>query len=374
MQSRRFVAAPPRPLQTRQPQPQSLAQSSSAAISGTDKRKRGSRQKKREPVKQPAKRRNTKAKGKRRAVSSESEEEDIIDISSDEDEVSVQTQPTSAPLRRSSRKTNVAAGGYNEEHNGDKDEDPIVVDSDIEMSTSDGNGAEIVQEPLEGLPFDAGGLITMDADNDVSMTTTIKSEDPDTQLVPQEAPEQQQNMPAPGDNADMPLELDVEEEEEKPKPILKLRYQGFNIHGKCLCVIVEPYPPIRSPTRAVSLAPTGVIAPRAPSIAPADYVPQNVAAQRRARTPLFLPEDDRDRSVTPAPWGGHEDRVLPPVPLFSEEPAATGEEERDFEGGGMFELSQILQSVGDYPAGTAEDDDEIDGAALFGDADEVRGL
>ena len=79
---------------------------------------------------------------------------------------------------------------------------------------------------------------------------------------------------------------------------------------------------------------------------------------------MFLPDFDRD--PTPAPSTA---RTLPPVPLFSE--AAEGSDDED---GGMVLFSQILRSVGDHPPGIAEDDDEIDGAVFFGDADETREL
>ena len=49
--------------------------------------------------------------------------------------------------------------------------------------------------------------------------------------------------------------------------------QGFSIGGRCLCVIVEPYPPLSEAPRVMSLAPMGLVALRAPSIAPADFVP-----------------------------------------------------------------------------------------------------
>ena len=42
--------------------------------------------------------------------------------------------------------------------------------------------------------------------------------------------------------------------------------------------------------------------------------------------------------------------------------------------GDMVLFSQILRSAGEHPPGIAEDDDEIDGAVLFGDADETREL
>ncbi|TCD68208.1 hypothetical protein EIP91_011380 [Steccherinum ochraceum] len=375
VKTRRFVNAPSQP---RAPPPLP-PEDTSAKPSEKQGRKRAAsrKQKPKNGVsKVTTKKRKTSGKGKGRAVESDDEEE-VIDISSDEaeDDIPQQTSNTPAPLRRSSRKAQVASGGYREEDGEEEDEgEPPRVDSDVEMQNDD----PVTQEPPGDLPFDAGGLITMDTEDDPAPApnTTVKAEETDVQLMPQEPqPSPPALAPAPGDSSNMPLDLDVEEEEEKPKLIPKLKYSGFNIHGRCLCVIVEPYPPIRTTPRAVSLAPQGVIGPRAPSIAPADYVPPSVAAQRRARTPLFLPEEgDRERSVTPAPWGAHEERVLPPVPLFSDEPPADDGLGDGFEDGGMFEFSQILRSVGGYPAGTAEDDDEIDGAALFGDADEVRGL
>lgn len=309
-------------------------------------------------------------------MDSDSEEEEIIDIPRNEDDTPAPSS-ASAPLRRSSRRTTVATGTYREDDG--EEQEQQRADSDVEMV--DDTGGEPAPEPereaLPGdLPFDASGLITMDAEEkSPAQSVRVKSEDPEVQLVsPRNAPaEEVRPTPAPGDDASMPLDIDAEEEEEKPKPILKMSYKGYNIHGKCICVIVEPYPPIRAPSRAVSLAPTGVRAPRSPSIAPPNYIPPSVAAQRRERTPLFLPDDDRERSMTPAPWGAHEERILPPVPLFSDEPSG-GEKNMGFEDGGMFELSQILQSVGGYPAGAAEDDDELDGAVLFGDADEIRAL
>lgn len=161
--------------------------------------------------------------------------------------------------------------------------------------------------------------------------------------------------------------LQDEEEEDKKKLTLRLRYEGFNIQGKHLCVVVEPYPPIRAQTRAPSLAPMFANTQRASSIAPADYVPRG-ATPRREKTPLFLPEYDRERSVTPAPALARQ-RTLPPVPLFNE-----NQEDEDSDDGGFMEFTQILRSVSQNQAGAVEEDDEIDGAVFFGDADETREL
>lgn len=161
-----------------------------------------------------------------------------------------------------------------------------------------------------------------------------------------------------------PMQLDLEIEEEKPKPVLQLRYQGFRLEQRCLCIVVEPWPAIRAASRAPSMMPS---ASRQPSLAPnAELAEHHEPLRSRAQTPLFLPDydDDRERSVTPAPARGQ--RILPPVPLFDDD-----SEEED--NGGMIEFSQVLNS-GDLRAGALDDDDDMEGAVFFGDADEVREL
>ena len=280
-----------------------------------------------------------KGKGKARALE---DEDEAISISSEDDDIDDELPTETIATRRSKRAKKGAAGGYRE----DSDEDVQLSDraegDDLNDQTVDIThpqpGSPVVPKVEETEPALTGGFeqegqaVPMDEDSEAAPTT-------------------------------MDVELVEEEEEPKPKPILKLRYHGFNIHGRCLCVIVEPYPPIRSSTRAPSLAPTGLIAPRAPSIAPPDFVTSGGPGQRE-RTPLFLP--DFDREPTPAP---STIRSLPPVPLFSETA-----DDNDGEDGGMVLFSQILRSVGDHPPGIAEDDDEIDGAVFFGDADEMREL
>lgn len=154
-----------------------------------------------------------------------------------------------------------------------------------------------------------------------------------------------------------PIDIDIDVEEEKPKPVLTLKYQDFNIYGQCLCIVVEPYPPLRSASRAPSVAP--LFTSREQSATPSD-------ASFRAQTPLFLPDDEEDfeRGVTPAPLTS---RSLPPVPLFNED--------EDADDRGMMAFSQVMNGYAHLPAGAVDDDDDdIDGAVFFGDADEVREL
>lgn len=173
--------------------------------------------------------------------------------------------------------------------------------------------------------------------------------------------------PAPNDSggAAAPIDIDIDIEEEKPKPILTLKYQDFSIYGHCLCIVVEPYPQQRFPSRAASRAPSiaPLFTPRDQSVAP-------TAATLRARTPLFLPDDDdRERSQTPAPFLGHSSR--PPVPLFDDDEEDGGQSSDD---GGMMAFSQAMNNYSHLPAGAADDDDDLEGAVLFGDADEIREL
>ena len=133
------------------------------------------------------------------------------------------------------------------------------------------------------------------------------------------------------------IDLEVDSEEEKPKPILNLTYQGFNIYGHCLCVVVEPWPVIRSMTTSRSVAGSSLFQKR-------------TSRPRDERSPLFLPEELQE----------------------DEDPIEISDEDSD--SGGMMEFSQVLRSVGDSRAGAANDDEDMDGSVLFGDADEFKEL
>ncbi|KAJ7682685.1 hypothetical protein DFH06DRAFT_1161835 [Mycena polygramma] len=258
------------------------------------------------------KKRKTKGKGRAR----DEDESDEARSSGDED-------ADATAVRRSQRSKKVVAGGYQQDG-----ESP---DSDIEMEDRPQNEPEPPQ---------------------------VKDELAEPRLS---------QTPAPHDSggAATPIDIDVEIEEEKPKPILTLKYKDFSIYGHCLCIVVEPYPmqrfPSRASTRAPSVAP--LFASRGQSATP------SVAGTLRARTPLFLPDDeDRERSETPAPFLGRAS-TRPPVPLFDDD-----DDGRDSDDGGMMAFSQVMNSYNHLPAGAADDDDDLDGAVLFGDADENREL
>jgi hypothetical protein len=136
------------------------------------------------------------------------------------------------------------------------------------------------------------------------------------------------------------IDLEVNSEEEKPKPILKLTYQGFNIYGHCLCVVVEPWPVIRSMTTSLSNR----------SVADSSLFLQQRSRPGYERSPhLFLPKE------------------------LQEDEISDGDSDSN-EIGGMMQFSQVLRNVGDSRAGAANDDEGMDGSVLFGDADEFKEL
>lgn len=260
--------------------------------------------------------------------------------------------------RRSGRNANRPTHSYRE---GDED----VIDIDIDQpapSAAENALAAALDAPLA---LDDAGLLQMEEDDSTPSlqvnSPVVKREQTDEILVvdsDEEPPMQQQEV------ADDDIQLGSEEEEEKPKPLLQLSYRGFNINGQCLCVVVEPWPPLRQPSREPSLAPLMATASRQRSMTPAS------TTSVRAQTPLFLPDPDR-RSETPAP---RQTRVYPPVPLFNQtDETDVRVDEDEVAEAGLMAFSQSLRH-GDYAGGAAIDDDELQGAVFFGDADEAREL
>lgn len=157
----------------------------------------------------------------------------------------------------------------------------------------------------------------------------------------------------------------VEEEEEKPKPVLGLTYQGFNLYGQCLCVVVEPWPVVRVTTTPLMLSGHGAKSQK----------PSSNAAP--VKEPLFLPEDPEDYTPNAAKTSAQDvpvqinkaylDQVL------HDGQAVDDPSEGDNDMGGMMEFSQIIYYSGDVQSGAIHDDD-ADESILFGDADEIKEL
>ena len=264
----------------------------------------------------------SKRKGKAKAAEMQADEGAM-----NEDQLSAsESEP-----RRSKRQRRPVTAVYNEEGDTDKDstddDDEYVMDSDPPETIS--------QTQID------------DEDDEVMM---VEEEEREPPLRSRSQSEQ------PGPSF---MDLEVEEEEMKPKPQLQLSFNGFNIFGRCLCVIIEPWPVIRAPTE-----------PRAPQSSRMSADPRTTSvvpdpAFGRGQTPLFLPDDD-DRGVTPAPTT-RADR--PPVPLFNDPPLDVDAE--DDEEGGMILFSELLSATGGSRV-DVDDEDGFDGAILFGDADERK--
>lgn len=246
----------------------------------------------------------------------------------DEDEPSAELEP-----RRSKRQRKSVTTAYNEEGDTDKesmdDDDEYVIDSD----------------PPETAPQ------TQSEDDEIVI---VKNEERELPLHSQ--PRSQSQQPGPSF-----IDLEAEEEEMKPKPQLQLSFSGFDIFGRCLCVIVEPWPVIRAPTEPQAPQSSRAATSRAASVVP-DPAPG------RGQTPLFLPDGD-ERGVTPAPTA-KADR--PPVPLFNDPPPDNDVQDEEDEGG-MILFSELLSATGGLRV-DADDEDGFDGAILFGDADERKEL
>lgn len=167
----------------------------------------------------------------------------------------------------------------------------------------------------------------------------------------------------PANNCRSAFDLEIEEDE-KPKPLLSLAYQGFQIYGKCLCVVVEPWPlpkPAAKSINAVLARDKSRLS--VPRRRPGASVHQ--PAYIRGETPLFLPDDDADAPELPSV-----------ASLFTMDKESDEEEEGDDNPyAGMMAFSQALKNTSDErPGALAVDDEDMDSAALFGDADEIREL
>ncbi len=262
-------------------------------------------------AKRPRKGKNKSRVGRSDVASREEEDIDDHSTSSDDETISYNTQP-----RRSDRSKGKARANYR-------------VDSDDE----DSNFPDSVDEPGSNI----------EQQNPVA----VKVEEPDEAISGSSRPDERISQAEEGPVSTIDL---VDDEEEKIKPVLKLQYKGFSIYGRCLCVVVEPYPPMRSSTRAPSAAPQRP-RPRTSSIAPPDY--EAAFDDRASVPPLFLPDFDKERSTSVTPARTLTRRATSPLFAF-------GEEEEDEDGFGMMAFSQVLNSVSGEGKGGIDEDDDID--------------
>ncbi|VDB85440.1 unnamed protein product [Peniophora sp. CBMAI 1063] len=281
----------------------------------------------------------TRRPNKRRRQTRADEEETSIDIGEDDDGGGAAVA-TSGP-RRSSRRAGTSRK-YREQDSSDEDlPDVSIGDGDEQDGVEMREDHAPARDPLK---------------------SAVKEEMEETFIGLTPAPEANDGV---SPDLAQHMVVDVGDEESKPKLVVQLKYQGFNITGRCLCVVIEPWPPVRSASSAPSATPN-----RASSLMPANMTIAPSRLEQRYKTPLFLPDEDDERngSITPAPM--QFDR--PPVPSFDDPPQEEGDSDEEEEG--MMQFSQVLNSTSGFARGTMEDDDEFEGAVLFADADENREL
>jgi hypothetical protein len=246
----------------------------------------------------------------------------------------------------------------------DKDEDDYhpsdsgPIDSDDPQADEDGE-IEIVQDLNTSTTKGTRGA------TESTERVHVKEEE-DEEDIPQTKTSSTTEQSSHAEDTGISIEMD-DDDEPKPKLALELKYRAFSNFNRCLCVVVEPWPPQPSYSRAPSLAPTA--ASRAPSVAPAISRFSTNHGQR-AKTPLFLPDAD-DEPTTP---GRSRFRTLPPVPLFDDPPKSrdTDDMEEWDNSTSLMQFSQMLSTTGRTGGADAEEEDEFDGMALFADAEEAR--
>ncbi|KAI6105799.1 hypothetical protein F5141DRAFT_1049505 [Pisolithus sp. B1] len=317
-QSRRFVAVPAQPQSC--PAPDIISEQTRT----NQKRTRGAGQQSR----------------KRQKIRVDSESPNSpADISEDDDSNLHHGDNTTAP-RRSQRLNSTTPGRYCE---GDE-----VLDNVDDADSSGPLGSVHIAESLPRNEFNPTERVGMEV---VGETTAVGSDEGMDMFV--------EDISRRAILGATEIDLTMEEdEEEKPKPVLRLSYQALSVSSHCLCVVVEPWP---SQHPSVPLQPVVPVSVASPSEVGTGSRIGEVIPLQRGRTPLFLPEFDEVTDLNSA---------RAPVPLFG-----TSSCQVDDNGHGsdtLMNFSQVLNATGHTTAAFAEDDDDMEGAVLFGDADEVR--
>lgn len=250
----------------------------------------------------------------------------------------------------------------NERSSATNDEFPSAPRANVQKkrkirATSTSNDSPPSRSTKKQRPIDLDVLETAQVEGPVLAQSGMRTEAEEVAVVDVD---QDEEMLSPQHDT---FGLPMDEEEEKPKPTLQLKYKGFSIYGQCLCVVVEPWPTVRSATRAPPEL-GGISNRKSTQKQSTSTVPTTAS---RAKTPLFLTDDnDIDQEVEPQEPNfvtSHWDDI-----------EVMEDSDDNSEEGGMMAFSQALNLAGDNRPGAAEDEDEMEGAVLFGDADEARQL
>lgn len=128
---------------------------------------------------------------------------------------------------------------------------------------------------------------------------------------------------------------------------MSLQYRGFDLDGIAICIVVEPWPPIRT---AINIPTTTTHLP--PSLERKQTAPPDRG------TPLFLPDFDHT-TITPAHAMKNRDPKSSRIPDANDTHSQSS----------LLRLSQAVNRQW-YPPG--EDEGDVDEQLLYGDADEAR--
>ncbi|KAH9179834.1 hypothetical protein EDB89DRAFT_521228 [Lactarius sanguifluus] len=266
--------------------------------------------------------------------------------------------PSSRTKKRASRRGKAGKAARKNNEGDDLDYSPSESDSSDDVLQVDGDGDTEMTEGLDGgAAKRTRGANEATTDNSID----VKVEEDEQGLAQTATAQKSSRFEDAGTSNEM-----QDDDEQKPKLALELKYQSFSNFKRCLCVVVEPWPPLRRDARAPSLAPS-VAATGQSSRVPT----QSESRGQRGKTPLFLPDLDDERA-TPGP---SHSRTLPPVPLFDDPQVNRDIEETEDldDSASIMQFSQLLNTTGRV-TGAIEEDDEFDGAVLFADADEAKEL
>ena len=222
-----------------------------------------------------------------------------------------------------------------------------------------------------------------DGDSNYTPATPIKEEEIETTTLNDPLGDRDSDTDHPTVTTKSIFDVDSDEEEKAKKPVLQLSFRELNMLDRSLCVVIEPWPALQyQTTPAPSISRAGSMAPppsRFPAVrreSEASFLSGSSAEsgafgsglREQTPIPLFLPDhDERGHSSTPAPI--RFSSVFSSLETFPESEMRGQENEEDF---GMLAFSQVLNNVASDRVAVAEDDDEMDGGALYGDADEIR--
>lgn len=150
---------------------------------------------------------------------------------------------------------------------------------------------------------------------------------------------------------------------------MQVSYKGLTVTEKCLCIIIEPQTSDTADDLRQSTLDETITQRQEREFESSSTVQQQ---KQRERTPLFLPDLDRD---SPAPFMSSSlfQRTFGEFESESQSRLVSQENENDWGEGTLHAFGETLNSIEDGMVGDINDEDGDEGEAFLGDADERRG-